>query len=104
MVSDGRFLIPANTKKGILIFGLFKPLDAAIISIGVTVTMILLIIFSANNIVSAVLCLLPGLIAAFLVFPFPNYHNIRTAIGDAIGFYQNRRNYRWKGWCSRYEK
>ena len=102
-----QYLIPANTKKGMLLFGLFTRVDLIIFATGIGITLLILVILStisnAMNSVSSILAILPGLIAVFLVFPFPNYHNIRTAIGEVIGFYSNRRKYVWRGWCSKYE-
>ena len=53
--------------------------------------------------VTSIIALIPGLIAVVLVFPFPNYHNIRTALSDVIAFYTNRQRYVWRGWCTSYE-
>jgi len=52
---------------------------------------------------TSILGLLPALVAVFLVFPFPNYHNIRVALGEVIAFYSNRQKYVWRGWCANYE-
>lgn len=103
---NNQFLIPANTKKGSLIFGIFMPVDLVIFLTGVGVTLLALIIMSTTNIMdnfTSILGILPALIAVFLVFPFPNYHNVRTAIGEVITFYTNRQKYIWRGWCSSYE-
>ena len=103
---NNQFLIPANTKKGSLIFGIFMPVDLAIFLTGVGITLLALIIMSTANIMdnfTSILGILPALIAVFLVFPFPNYHNVRTAIGEVITFYTNRQKYVWRGWCSSYE-
>ena len=103
---NNQFLIPANTKKGSLIFGIFMPVDLVIFLTGVGVTLLALIIMSTTNIMdnfTSILGILPALIAVFLVFPFPNYHNVRTAIGEVITFYTNRQKYVWRGWCSSYE-
>ncbi len=103
---NNQFLIPANTKKGSLIFGIFMPVDLVIFLTGVGITLLALIIMSTANImdnVTSILGILPALIAVFLVFPFPNYHNVRTAIGEVITFYTNRQKYVWRGWCSSYE-
>ena len=103
---NNQFLIPANTKKGSLIFGIFMPVDLVIFLTGVGITLLALIIMSTANImdnVTSILGILPALIAVFLVFPFPNYHNVRTAIGEVITFYTNRQKYIWRGWCSSYE-
>ena len=103
---NNQFLIPANTKKGSLIFGIFMPVDLVIFLTGVGVTLLALIIMSTTNVMdnfTSILGILPALIAVFLVFPFPNYHNVRTAIGEVITFYTNRLKYIWRGWCSSYE-
>ena len=103
---NNQFLIPANTKKGSLIFGIFMPVDLVIFLTGVGITLLALIIMSTANImdnVTSILGILPALIAVFLVFPFPNYHNVRTAIGEVITFYTNRQKYVWRGWCSSHE-
>ena len=105
-MNGNQFLIPANTKKGQLWFGIFMPVDAMIFGIGVGITLLALVILSVVGVldnVTSILALLPGLTAVFLVFPFPNYHNIRTAIGELIAFYTNRQRYEWRGWCASYE-
>lgn len=105
-MNGNQFLIPANTKKGSLIFGIFMPVDLIIFLTGVGITLLALIIMSTTNVmdnVTSILGLLPALIAVFLVFPFPNYHNVRTALGEVIAFYSNRQKYVWRGWCSSYE-
>lgn len=101
-----QYLIPANTKKGELLFGIFMPVDLVIFLTGVGITLLALIIMSTTNTmdnVTSILGLLPALVAVMLVFPFPNYHNVRTAIGEVIAFYSNRQRYTWRGWCSSYE-
>ena len=75
-----QFLIPANSKKSMLIFGLFRPLDLIIFGVGVGLTLIMLPILPVDELVYAVIALLPALITGFLVFPIPNYHNVRTVI------------------------
>jgi len=103
---NNQYLIPANTKKGALKFNIFTTIDLWIFGIGVGTTLAILIIMSALNFLdslTSILALVPGLVAVVLVFPFPNYHNIRTAIGEVIAFYTNRQRYVWRGWCSSYE-
>lgn len=94
-----QFLIPANSKKSMLIFGLFRPFDLALFGIGVGITLLLLMILPVSEIVYAVIALVPALISGFLVFPVPNYHNVRTVIMSVWNFYTERRVYYWKGWC-----
>lgn len=93
------YLIPANTKKSMLIFGLFTKFDLILFGTGVGLTIILLLILPIDILVMAILALLPALITGFLVMPVPNYRNIRTLISSAISFYTNQRKYKWKGWC-----
>ena len=93
------FLIPANSKKSMLIFGIFTTFDLILVSIGFVITLLLLIIVGPNGLGIAIICLLPMLISAFLVIPIANYHNVLTLIKEVINFFYNRRNYKWKGWC-----
>ena len=100
------YFIPANTKRGQLMFNIFKPIDLAIAIIGVSMTIILLILVNQIKDASwvfSVLATLPGLTAVALVFPIPNYHNVRVLLGEIKDFYNNPRNYKWRGWCSLYE-
>ncbi len=96
---NGMYLIPANSKKSMLIFGLFQKIDLIILGVGLAVSLILLLIVPLENIWAAVVAILPGLTAGFLVFPVPNYHNMRTIITSAYKFYTSNQHYIWKGWC-----
>lgn len=93
------YLIPANTKKGQLLLGLFTPIDLAIFGIGVTVTMLLVMVVPMDNIVIALLALTPGLVCSFLVLPVAYYHNIRQLIIEIYKYFTNRNRFVWKGWC-----
>ena len=93
------FLIPANTKKSMLIFGLFTKNDLILFLVGVGLTLLLLVLLPIEEIVFAIIALLPASISAFLVMPLPNYYNMRTLIASAIGFLVNQRKFKWKGWC-----
>ena len=98
-------MVPANTKKGQLIFGFFKPIDLGIFVTGVVVTFVLLLLFSSIEVSTwvSILAIIPAGVAVILVFPVPNYHNVRVALSEIINFYSNNRNYKWRGWCSVYE-
>ncbi len=96
---DKSYLIPANSKKSILIFGLFTGSDLAIAAVGIGLSLILMMTLPVGTFWVAILSILPGFIAAFLVFPVPNYHNVRTVIRNAWEFYTTRQKYIWKGWC-----
>jgi len=98
-VNDNTYLIPANTKRGILIFSLFTKLDLTLLSIGISITMIMILILPLDTLTVTMIALAPGLISAFLVLPVPNYHNILTVLKGAYEFYTERRKYIWKGWC-----
>ena len=104
-MENNQFLVPANTKRGQLIFSMFRPVDLAILLTGVTITFGLLIILSKVSTDSwvKVLAVFPGLVAVGLVVPIPNYHNVLVCIGEIISFYSNNRNYKWRGWCAVYE-
>lgn len=93
------YLIPANSKKSLLKFGMFNTVDLVLLIIGVGITFGLMMILPINNFVVAIIALTPGVISAFLVFPIPNYHNVRTVIKNAIEFYTTRQKFIWKGWC-----
>ena len=105
MGQDGQYLVPANSKRGMLIFGIFKPLDLGIFATGLALTFIMLIIFSemGGGTTLNVIAIIPAGICSLLVIPIPNYHNVRVAIGEVVNYYSNNRNYVWRGWCARYE-
>ena len=94
-----RYLIPANTKKGKLILGLFRPFDLALFSSGVLVSVLLLAILPLVSTGVTILLLSPAFICAFLVMPVPYYHNMLNLILEAYDYLTNRRHYKWKGWC-----
>ena len=93
------FLIPANAKKSMLIFGLFTKFDLFLFGGGIGLTLLLLILLPLEEMTFAIIALLPVLVAGFLVMPVPNYYNMRTLIASAIKFYTNQRKFKWKGWC-----
>lgn len=98
-MNNGGYLVPANAKKGTLWFNLFREIDLIIFGVGIIFTIGLLIALPTDNIVFAVIALLPGCIAGLLVFPIPNYHNVLCALQSMHRYYTERRKYVWKGWC-----
>jgi len=100
----GQYLIPANSKKSMLILSFFNPTDLIIFGTGCTMTVILLMAVRTNELVGSLLILMPALVTAFLVIPVPNHHNIRTLIKNIYIYYTRRRTYFWKGWCFKYEE
>ena len=96
------YLIRANSKRGKLIFGFFRPIDLIVFGSGVATTLILLLIFqnSISEAVVAIGVLSPAIITGFLVLPVPNQHNIMVVINNIYKFYfVDRRRYIWRGWC-----
>ena len=94
-------LVPANTKKSMLIFGMFRLVpDLLIAGVGIIITVFLLLVFGNDaSIWSLIACSLPMIIGVLLVLPIPNYHNTLCAIQSILEFYNGRRKYIWKGWC-----
>lgn len=93
-------LVPANTKKSLLVFGMFRPLpDLLILGIGIVLTVMLLLIFGDANTWILLISCIPMLIGLILVLPIPNYHNTLCAIQSILEFYNGRKKFIWKGWC-----
>lgn len=97
---DGQFMIPANTKKGELIFNIFRGVDLMIFGTGATLTLIFLFLFQGNSIIELIIKLAPVAITGLLVMPVPNYHNVLVFLTEMYKFYNGRRVYIWKGWCA----
>ena len=66
------YLIPANTKNGSLILGLFKPFDLILLGTGIVLSLILLMTLSMDYTWQVFVVLFPGALCAFLVIPIPN--------------------------------
>lgn len=99
------YLIPANSKKSMLILGFFTPIDLIIFGVGCTITLTLLFLLNDKVGIGALLLVLsPALVSAFLVMPVPNYHNVLQLITNIVMFVFGRKRLYWKGWCIRDEK
>ena len=96
---DGEYLIPANTKRGRLLVGWFRPFDLALFGSGVLVTFVLLAFMPMENVWMTIVVLAPAVITGFLVMPVPYYHNMLTILVELYEYLTNRQTYRWKGWC-----
>lgn len=96
---NGNYLIPANSKKSLLIFGLFKKEELIMFGICLGITLLGLVTLPMGNTTIAILVLMPTIIAGFLVMPVPNYHNVLTILKSTIEFFTERQQYVWKGWC-----
>lgn len=95
------YLIPANTKKGMLILGIFRTVDLIMFGIGCCITLLLLAFMPMSDTITVVLVLSPALITGFLVVPIPYYHNLLTVLGELYEFLTTRQKFYWKGWCCR---
>ena len=100
---NNMYIIPANTKNGKLIFNIFRTIDLVIFAVGVTLTLLFMLIIPLDNIVFTIIKLLPIGICGTLVVPIPYYHNVMCFLKDAFIFINSRRVYYWKGWCVRSE-
>ena len=96
-----QYLIPANTKRGRLILGWFRPFDIILFGSGILVTLLLLAFLPLENTWLVILMLAPAIITGFLVMPVPYYHNMLNIIVELYEYLTNRQTYRWKGWCWR---
>jgi hypothetical protein len=93
------YLIPANTKKSQLFFGLFNTFDLILFGSGIGISLLMLVILPVEKLPIALIAVAPGLITGFLVFPIPYYHNVLTVLRNVITFYTTRQEFVWKGWC-----
>ena len=98
---DGNYLIPANTKRGKLILGWFRPFDLWLFGGGILATFFLIAFLPLTDVWVTCICLAPAVITGFLVMPVPYYHNMMVIIIEAYDYLTNRQRYRWKGWCYR---
>lgn len=96
---DRQFLIPANSKRSLLIFGAFREIDLIIFGIGVFFSFVGVLALPMEKILFTVIALAPGAITGLLVMPIPNYHNVLHIIKTIFKFYFiDNQNYYWKGW------
>lgn len=93
------FLIPANSKKSMLIFGLFTTFDLILFGCGLGTTLFLMMLIPVEKLTNVIIVMMPLAATAFLVMPVPNYHNVFTILKTIWEFYTTRQGYYWKGWC-----
>ena len=96
------YLIPANSKRSMLILGLFTTIDLIIVGIGAGLSGILFLIINAETLKDIFTILTPALITIFMVLPVPNHRNVWNMTANIYHFLANRRTYYWKGWCISY--
>lgn len=94
-----QYLIPANSKRSMLILGLFTPVDMIIVAIGGAITLVLLMVINAETLQDIGIILTPLLISAAMVSPVPNHRNVWNLTANIYGYFSKRRTYYWKGWC-----
>ena len=101
---ENEYLIPANSKKSILILGFFTVVDLVIFCLGLVFSLAMLITIQSNNLKIMLLIISPALISTFLVLPVPYYHNMVQLLSNIYYFFTRTRRYYWKGWCASSEK
>ena len=100
-MKEDSYLIPANSKKSMLIFGFFTKIDLIIAGVGLLFTLLMMILVQGPNFIQMVMIVVPLLISAFLVMPVPYYHNVLQLILNIYNFiFVNQKSYRWKGWST----
>lgn len=92
------YIMPANSKKSGLILGLFTPADLVVLSIGLPISVVLLLMFKNAGLFMLILAIIPGLTAVLLVFPVPHYHNVMQLLINIFKYYTGRKKYEWRGW------
>ena len=96
---NGNYLIPANTKRGRLLLGVFEPIDLIMCSSGILTTLILVAVLPIDKLSVALLALAPALVTGLLVLPVAYYHNVRQLLTEIYKYFTNRNRFVWKGWC-----
>jgi hypothetical protein len=97
------YLIPANSKKSQLYFGLFKGIDFVVMLIGFTIGIPILIIVKTDSILGLMLKLIPIAVTLFMVVPIAYYHNVRVFIKELYTYIMSPKRYYWRGWCATYD-
>lgn len=100
---NNMYLIPANSKKGQLIFNMFRFIDLVVFLAGVGISIIFFLAINSSSLLATIIKLTPIAIGTFLVIPVANYHNVMVFIREMYLFLAKRRVYLWKGWCVRDE-
>lgn len=98
------YLIPANSKRSMLIFSIFRPIDLAIFIVGGVLTFLLIFINNPEDLTDVFVDLIPLIIGTVMVTPVPNQMNIWTFTVNVYSFLIHQRNFRWRGWCKSYVK
>ena len=94
-----QYLIPANSKRSMLILGLFEKVDVVIFSIGAALTFFMMIFVEVETIKSLAIILTPVGISFMMVLPIPNHRNLWNFTANVYHYFSNQRTYKWRGWC-----
>lgn len=97
-----QYLIPANTKKSLLIFNMFRLFDLLLLLGGALVTTVLMFAIPDLGVWGIVIKLAPVSCCLFLVMPIPYYHNILVFLKETYIYYTSPTRYLWRGWCASY--
>lgn len=99
-----QYLVPANTKKSMLILGALRPFPDLVIALsGFAVSIGTLLAMGNTKTWQMLIACIPMIVCVILVLPIPYYHNTLVGIQSILRFYRERRNFIWKGWCIRDE-
>jgi len=93
------YLIPANSKRSMLILGWFKLIDLIIFGVGIGLSVLLMIVFGTGTVKDMLFDLTPAIITSIMVLPVPNHRNIWNLTLNIYNYLVNQRNYKWRGWC-----
>lgn len=99
-----QYLIPANSKRSMLILGLFEPIDLIIFGTGVGITIFLLLILPRDTIQDLLVIFAPVAVTGVMVLPVPNHRNMWNLTANIYTYLSNRRTYYWRGWCVNYDE
>ena len=99
---NNQYLIPANTKRSMLIFGIFRKIDLIIFGSGTALTFLMMFINNPTNLTDVFIDLLPFLITGAMVVPIPNQMNLWSFTVNVYEFLTKQRDYRWRVWCKSY--
>lgn len=99
---DNNYLIPANSKRSMLIFGIFRRIDLIIFGSGLILTFLLIIFNNPKTLADVFIDLIPFTVTGVMIVPIPNQMNIWAFTVNVYAFLTNQRDYRWRGWCKSY--
>ena len=92
------YLIPANSKRSMLILSLFTPVDLIIFGVGGGLTGLLMMTVQAETSLDLVVIVAPLIIGGLMVAPVPNHRNVWQLTANIYNYLSHRRTYYWKGW------